>query len=100
MSEEPNVKTVTELDLFHFDLKPGNYKVESIFCLIGVVVSVFLTFFLCTYKESQYTALDMEQKVELAAIENADPGLKKIKEKKRELEAKKKRARKVEIDQI
>ena len=60
MSEEPNVKTVSEIDIFHFDLKPSNYRLESVFCFMGELVSVFLAFFLCSYKESQYTAIDLE----------------------------------------
>lgn len=101
MSEEPNIKLVSNLDVFHFDLKPGNYKIESIFCLMGVILSCFLTLFLCTYKESQYSHVEtLEQKVELQALENQDEKFKKLREKKRDLEAKKRRARKVEIDQI
>lgn len=72
MSEEPNVKTVSDLDIFHFDLKPSNYRLESVFCFMGVIISVFLTLFLCSYKESQYQQINLEQKVELQALENKD----------------------------
>lgn len=51
MSEEPNVKTLSNLDVFHFALKPTNYRHESIICFAVVVISVFVALFLCSYKD-------------------------------------------------
>jgi hypothetical protein len=100
MSEEPHVKTVRSIDILHFELMPGNYRLESVLCFSFAACSVVATVFLCTCRESAFRHVAANEREQLKALEGSDAEFKQLRDRRRALEELKRKHRKAEIDQI
>lgn len=96
LSEEPYVKALTDLDgdSLARGVQPTFYRVESVACFGGLVLTAFTALFLCIYSPTGYRQLSEEQKAALQEIDKKEAETHRLlRERRGRLEEKKRRNR-------
>ena len=99
MSNEPTVQVLRKMNVMDFALESASYRLEAIvmfaLAFMSLVCAVLVNL---TKKESHYTGLTEQQELELTRIDEENPRMKKVIERRKQLSMVKKINRKIAFD--
>ena len=99
MSNEPTVQVLRKMNVMDFALESASYRLEAIvmfaLAFMSLVCAVLVNL---AKKESHYTGLTEQQELELTRIDEENPRMKKVIERRKQLSMVKKINRKIAFD--
>lgn len=89
MSKAPEVKTLLNLDIEHFDIQQMNYRLEYTIMLVLALISFLGCVILLAVSHMNFGTLSDEEIQQLKTIEDKDPEMQRLKARKLVLQLKK-----------